>query len=130
MPPHRSSTRAGLREPTHLARNEWAEAGAFLQSLVERSGISKRALLAAIGYVGGTNRLKSYYRGEILPTPETLRAICDAVKASYVEVADRFGYYREIIRILDDLVWLGAQWLDEDEARGGPLQSLGGETRV
>jgi hypothetical protein len=49
------------------------------------------------------------------------------VKASYVEIADRFGYYREIIKILDDLVWLGAQWLDEDEARGGPLQSLGGK---
>lgn len=102
---------------------EWAEAGAFLQSLVERGGVSKRRVLAAMRYVGGTNRLNSYYRGERLPSTETLRAICGAVNASYVEVVDRFGYYHEIIKIFDDLVWLGAQWLEEDQARGGPLGS-------
>ena len=86
--------------------------------MVEKSGLSKRAVLAAMGYVGGTNRLNSYYCGDRLPTPETLRAICGAAKASYVEAVDRFGYYREIIKILDDLVWLGARWLEDDGACG------------
>ena len=110
-----------------MLAHERPEAGAFLQSLVERSGVSKRSVLAAMGYVGGTNRLNSYYRGERLPSTGTLLAICGAIKASYVEVVDRFGYYHEIIKILDDLVWLGARWLEEDEARGEPLVSIRGE---
>jgi hypothetical protein len=119
--------RTGRQERTHLRPEEWPEAGAFLQSLVERSGVSKRGVLAAMGYVGGTNRLNSYYRGDRLPSTGTLLAICGAIGASYVEVVDRFGYYHEIIKILDDLVWLGARWLDEDEARGEPLGSPGAE---
>lgn len=119
--------RTGRQERTHLPPKEWHEAGAFLQSLVERSGVSKRSVLAAMGYSGGTNRLNSYYRGDRLPSRETLRAICGAINASYIEVADRFGYYREIIKAFDDLVWLGARWLEEDEARGEPLVSLRGE---
>jgi len=110
-----------------LRPEEWPEAGAFLQSLVERSGVSKRSVLAAMGYVGGTNRLNSYYRGDRLPSTGTLLAICGAIHASYVEVVDRFGYYHEIIKILDDLVWLGARWLEEDEARGESLGSPGAE---
>ena len=89
--------------------------------------MSKRSVLAAMGYVGGTNRLNSYYRGDRLPSTRTLLAICGAIHASYVEVVDRFGYYHEIIKILDDLVWLGARWLEEDEARGESLGSPGAE---
>ena len=65
-----------------------------------------------------SNRLKSYFTGERLLEPATLEEICEAAELSYVEAVDRFGYYREIVRFFDDLVWLGAQWLEEDEARG------------
>jgi hypothetical protein len=83
-------------------------------------------VLAAMGYVGGTNRLNSYYRGERLPKPGTLRAICGAANLSYVEIVARFGYYREIIRIFDDLVWLGECWMQEDGAFGRATIRLDG----
>lgn len=122
MPPP-GGKRRGRQERTSLNAEERRDAGAFLQALVEGSGRSKRSVLAAMGYEGGTNRLNSYFRGERLPAPETLRAICVAIGASYVEVVDRFGYYREIIGILADLVWFGARWLQEAESRGKPMDA-------
>jgi len=126
MPPARRALRSGRREPTHLTPEEWPEAGAWLRDLVEKSGTSKRSVLAAMGYVGGTNRLNSYYSGKRLPKPETLRAICSAANLSYVEVVGRFGFYREIIQIFDDLVWLGECWMQEDGAFGRPTIRLDG----
>jgi hypothetical protein len=53
--------------------------------------------------------------------------MCQAAGLSYVEAVDRFGYYREIVRFFDDLVWLGARWLEEDDAQGGTLGPRGEE---
>ena len=125
MTPGYPPSRSGRREATFLMPAEWAEAGAWLQSRVEESGVSKRGILAAMGYVGGTNRLNSYYRGDRLLKPKALRAICEAAKISYVEAVDRFGYYREIIKLLDDLTWLGERWLEEDDAWGQIALRLG-----
>jgi hypothetical protein len=109
----------GRREATFLPPEEWPEARAWLQSAVEHSRTPKRKVLLAMRYEGGTNRLNSYFRGPRLPTPATLQPICEAAHLSYVEAVDRFGYYREIIKIFDDLTWLGATWCEEDGARGG-----------
>jgi hypothetical protein len=122
------SGRRGLREATFLDQAEWPEAGAWLEAGVGKSGKSDSEIVALMDLDRGPDRLRGYYRGEHLPTPETLRAICDAANLSYVEAVDRFGYYREIIRIFDDLVWLGAQWLEEDDARGGTLGPLSEQT--
>jgi hypothetical protein len=116
-----------LREATFLDRAEWPEAGAWLEASVRQSGKSDQEIIAHMDLDRGPDRLRSYYRGERLPTPKTMRAICDAADLSYVEAVDRFGYYREIVRLFDDLVWLGAQWLEEDGARGGTLGRLGEE---
>jgi hypothetical protein len=78
-----------------------------------------------LGVATSSNRLATYFKGERLPEPATLEAICEAAELSYVEAVDRFGYYREIVRAFDDLVWLGAQWLEEDNARGGTVDPSG-----
>ena len=71
--------------------------------------------------------MTSYFTGERLPESATLEALCEAGDVSYVEAVDRFGYYREFVGFFDDLVWLGARWLEEDDARGGTLGRLGEE---
>ena len=114
--------RVGRREPTFLRPDEWPEAGAFLEQAFIASGLSKRSVLAAIHYEGGTNRLNSWFRGDPMATPETLARICPPLKLSYLETIDRFGYYRELLRIFDDLVQLGDRWRDEDQAFGQLLR--------
>jgi len=122
------AAKSGRRPATFLMPLEWPEAGKWLE---ESIGLPKAELLdrlAELGITTSSNRLKSYFTGERLPEPATLEAICEAAGLSYVEAVDRFGYYREIVRLFDDLVWLGAQWLEEDDARGGTLSRLGEET--
>jgi|HubBroStandDraft_2_1064218.scaffolds.fasta_scaffold06551_6 hypothetical protein len=114
--------RIGRREPTFLRPDEWPTAGAFLEQAFIDSGLSKRSLLATIRYEGGTNRLNSWFRGDPLATPETLAKICPPLKLSYLETIDRFGYYRELLRIFDDLVQLGDRWRDDDQAFGQLLR--------
>lgn len=84
-------------------------------------GLTSRRVLIGIGYEGGTGRLRDIFQGKQLPTPETLRAICDLTGAPYLEAVAQYGYYREFIAILDRLVRLGEQWLEEDDARAGTL---------
>jgi len=110
--------RHGRREATFLLPHEWPEAGAFLEQAFVNSGLSKRSVLAQIEYEGGTNRLNSWFRGTSLPKPETLEKLCRAFRTSYLEAIDRYGYYHELLRIFDDLVQLGEQWLKEDDAYG------------
>jgi hypothetical protein len=115
--------RSGRREPTFLRPDEWPGAGAFLEQAFIDSGLSKRSLLAAIRYEGGTNRLNGWFRGDPRPTPKTLAKVCPLLKLSYLEAIDRFGYYRELLRIFDDLVQLGDRWREEDGAFGKLLRS-------
>ncbi len=121
MPPLeqvRRSRRYGIEEPTWLDAVGRRQAGAWLSERIEASGLSKRAVLAKLGYEGGTNRLNAYLEGQQFPTPEMLRKLCAAVGAPYLEGVAHYGYYREVVRIIDDLVWFGEQWLEEDDARG------------
>lgn len=120
--------RSGRAPATFLTDAEWPEACRWLE---ESIGLNKTQLLNRLGELGITsssNRLKSYFTGKRRLEPETLEAICEAGNLSYLEAVDRLGYYREVVRVLDDLVWLGAQWLEEDDARGGTLGALGEET--
>ncbi len=125
MPPD-ERVRQGRREPTYLPPEEWAKAGAWLEALWRdrnrSTGLSKRAVLVGIEYEGGTNRLNDYFNGKRPPKPKTLRKLCKTLGASYVEAVARYGYYREFMAFLDSLVWLGEQWLEEDNARGGTLR--------
>src|ERR1700688_2283186 len=124
MPPEERA-RQGARDPTYLPREEWAKAGTWLEEAWRdrnrSSGLSKRSVLAAIEYEGGTNRLNSYFSGARPPRPKTLRGLCKILGLSYVEAVARYGYHREFISFLGDLVWLGEQWLEEDDSRGGTL---------
>lgn len=120
--------RSGRRPATFLTAPEWPGAGRWLE---ESLGLPKARLLdrlAERGITTSSNRLTSYFTGERLPEPATLEALCEAGGVSYVEAVDRFGYYREIVGFFDDLVWLGARWLEEDDARGGTLGRHGEET--
>jgi hypothetical protein len=120
--------RRGRQPATFLSREEWPEAGAWLQAGIERTELGTNRFLALLGQQGvstNANRLKKYRAGLLLPEADTLRAICRVAKLSYVEAADRFGYYREIVRFFDDLIWLGDLWLEEDDARGGTLNGDG-----
>lgn len=119
--------KSGRRPPSFLPPKEWPEAGQWLERAI---GLTKSELLnrlADLGVTSSSNRLKSYFTGERLPEPFTLEAICRAANLSYLEAVDRLGYYREIINVLDDLVWLGEQWLEEDDARGETLGRHGEE---
>ncbi|MCL5258848.1 MAG: hypothetical protein M1314_03790 [Firmicutes bacterium] len=121
MPPVRQASRSrryGIEEPTWLDAAGRRQAGAWLSERIDASGLSKRKVLAKIEYEGGTNRLNAYLEGERLPTPEMLSNLCNTVGAPYLEGVAQYGYYREIVRIIDDLVWLGGCWLAEDDARG------------
>lgn len=115
MPPN---VRTGKREPTELPRSEWPRAGAWLGQALRASGIKKRRLLSLMRYEGGTNRLNSYIAGMRRPTAKTLRAICENSGIAYLEAVRQFGYYGEYINALDDLVWLGEEWLEKDDAGG------------
>jgi hypothetical protein len=111
----------GRRPPSFLRQDEYAAAGQWLEEAV---GLKPTVLLNRLldNEISTTpSRLRSYFDGRRLPEPPTLRAICEAGDVSYVEAIDRFGYYREIVKLLDDLVWLGARWMEEDDARGGTV---------
>jgi hypothetical protein len=119
--------KSGRRPATFLAAKEWPDAGGWLEQSI---GLTKTELLNRLadeGITSSSNRLNSYFTGKRLPEPSTLEAICEAAQLSYIEAVDRFGYYREIVTLFDDLVWLGARWLEEDDARGGTLGPLGEE---
>ncbi len=121
MPPVKQvgrSRRYGIEEPTWLDAAGRLQAGAWLSERIAAAGLSKRKVLAKIEYEGGTNRLNAYLEGQRFPTPEMLRKLCAAVGAPYLEGVAHYGYYREVVRIVDDLVWLGEQWLQEDDVRG------------
>jgi hypothetical protein len=120
-------SRSGRRPATFLRAEEWPDAGRWLAEAVGTSKAELLDRLAELGVTTSSNRLTSYFKGERLSEPATLEAICEAAALSYVEAVDRFGYYREIVRFFDDLVWLGAQWLEEDEARGGTVDASGGQ---
>lgn len=117
MPP---KTRTGRREPSELPKSEWPRAGAWLGQAIHDARLTKRAVLTHLGYVGGTNRLNSWVDGKRRPTTKTLRRICEKTGIPYLEAVRQFGYYREYIKALDDLVSLGELWLDEDDAYGMP----------
>jgi len=119
------AAKTGRRPATFLAAKEWPEAGRWLEQSIGLRPTELLERLADLDVASSSNRLKSYFTGKRLPEPSTLQAICEAAGISYVEAVDRFGYYREIVRLFDDLVWLGARWLEEDEARGGTLGPLG-----
>lgn len=114
----------GIQEATFLPPNEWPEAGAWLEAAVRQSGLTNRQLLNKMGLDRGPNRLNRIFAGKSLPTPETLRKICSHLNGlcSYVEAVDRFGYYREIIQLFDDLIWLGECWMEEDDAYGRAIR--------
>lgn len=123
--PNYEHARQGRREPTYLSKAEWAVAGAWLEKTVVDRGLTSRQVLVGIRYEGGTGRLRAIFKGEQLPTPDTLRSICDITGAPYLEAVAQYGYYREFIALLDRLVCLGEQWLEDDDARGGTLGSDG-----
>ena len=106
---------------------EWPAAGKWLEESVGLKPSELLRRMAELGSATSSHRLRSYFTGKRLPEPETLQTICEAGKLSYVEAVDRFGYYREIVKIFDDLVWLGARWLDADDARGGTVGPLGAD---
>jgi hypothetical protein len=120
-----AASKSGRRPATFLSRNEWPEAGQWLESAVGLKPSELLNRLLDLDLNTSFHRLRSYFNGDRLPEPATLQAICDASGVSYVEAIDRFGYYREIVRLFDDLVWLGGNWLEADSARGGTLDHLG-----
>ncbi len=125
MPPHKRA-RQGRREATYLRPHRSPEAGAWLEAAWHKSPLrSKREVLAAIEYEGGTNRFTDHLKGITLPSRQTLRRYCEAFDASYLEAVAHFGYYREFINALDDLVWLGEHSLEEADARGGTSRAGG-----
>jgi len=119
--------KTGRRPPTFLTTKEWPAAGKWLEESIGITATELQKRLLERDFTTSSNRLRQYFAGERLPEPPTLRAICEAGDLSYVEAVDRFGYYREIIKIFDDLVWLGARWLEEDDARGGTVGPLGAD---
>jgi|SRR5580698_337169 hypothetical protein len=106
---------------------EWPVAGKWLKDSVGLKPSELLGRMAELGFATSSNRLRSYFSGKRLPEPSTLQAICEAAHLSYVEAVDRFGYYREIVKIFDDLVWLGGRWLEADDARGGTVGPLGAD---
>jgi hypothetical protein len=111
-----ASTRTGVREPTYLTSEELRQAGAELESAVRKSGLADIEIVGLMGLDRGPDRLRSYYTGERLLKPKTLRSLSRATNGSvsYVEFVDRYGFYREIIGMLDDLMLLGDCWYEED----------------
>ncbi len=73
-----------------------------------------------------TARIKSYEtierdeRGRVvhvvLPSPEVLRRICDALGISWLSTFASAGYYHDVLQALASLVALGYRWLDIDNA--------------
>jgi transcriptional regulator with XRE-family HTH domain len=102
---------------------------AWLDEQRRARGLSKSALGAAlgVGYVadGGSSSVNRYLERGAVPKPETMRHLNEALRIPWLEVVARAGYYRELVRIFDDLVWLGDKWLEEDDARGGTLSRDG-----
>ena len=131
LPPGRS--RSGRRPATLLTGEEVVEAAAWLREGIEGTKLGINRFLALLGEQGvSTNatRLKKYCLGLKLPEAVTLRAICRVAHLSYVEAVDRFGYYREIVKLFDDLVWLGDRWMEEDDAYGRAIRLDPGPGKV
>lgn len=118
-PPSQVSEGArGRAEPSWLSPHEFRNAGAWLETRRQARGLGKRKVLTRLEYEGGTNRLNAVLDGKQRPTPAMLRRLCDAIEVPYLEAVIEFGYYREFVRILADLVRLSETWLEEYDARG------------
>ncbi len=102
---------------------------AWLDGERRTRGLSKSALGTALGsgYVadGGSSSVNRYLEKGAIPRPETMRRLNEPLRIPWLEVVARAGYYRELVRIFDNLVWLGERWLEEDDARGGTLNRDG-----
>jgi hypothetical protein len=95
----------------------------WLEGQRKAARISRKALGAALGegYVanGGSSSVNRYLEKGAVPRLETMRRLNEPLHIPWLEVVARAGYYRELVRIFDNLVWLGERWLEEDDARGG-----------
>ncbi len=92
--------------PQQAAFFEW------LKDTVNKSAVSKTRLARALGH-DTTQQINRFLRG-MLPMPETLKKLCEAMDVSWLGAFIRAGYYGEVLSILADLERLAVSWKSED----------------
>ena len=102
--------------PTYVAPDQRQFFTAWLNEVVANSKVSKLKIAAAVGH-DTTQQLNKFLRGERMPMPETLRAICDRIGVPWTMAYAHAGYYGEILDILALLSLLSDRWLEEDNAQ-------------
>jgi hypothetical protein len=92
----------------------------WLNEEVTKSGCSKTRLARALNHdsIAHINKILS---GKIMPSPQTLRCLCDTMEISWAGAFAIAGYFGELLEALVDLANLGLAWSKADGATH-PLQ--------
>jgi len=119
--------RQASRSPSYAGLTQRAHFVTWLKAEREKRGISRKQLARIIwpkATEATTARIKSYETVELdengrpvhvmLPSPDTLRKISDALELPWPSTFTFAGYYHEILEALAALAELGKRWLEED----------------
>jgi transcriptional regulator with XRE-family HTH domain len=119
--------RQAPRSPSYAGLVQRAHFVTWLRQERERRGISRKQLARAVWPGAGeatTARIKAYETVKVneqgrpvhvmLPSPDTLRKMCNALAIPWTSTFTLAGYYREILDCLAALAELGKRWLQED----------------
>jgi len=86
----------------------------WLEDRRAQSGVSKSALAWNALRHDTTQQLNKFLRGEALPMPKTLKALCKHTGTSWPAAFALAGYYAELVYALGALARLARQWRADD----------------
>lgn len=130
LPDWSDSPRHAPRSPSYAGLTQRAAFATWLTAKREERQISRKELARRVwpesAEMATTAQIKRYETVArnaggrpthvTLPSPDTLRRICDALDVPWLEAFALAGYYREILDVLVALAELGKRWLSEDNA--------------
>lgn len=99
---------------TYLTEPDLEKFGKWLYERLEAKGISPYALGERIGR-HGAHDIEEMFAGKPI-MPKTLRRICAEIEEPWPRIFLDYGLYEELFFMLDDLVWIGQKWCEEDNA--------------
>lgn len=102
--------------PKPARTTEPGQYDALLSWLGERiacSGVSKKSLARALSQ-DSTQQINKYLSGRVVPSPKTLKKLCNEIGAPWPTAFVLAGYYGEILESLADLAYLSKIWKAQD----------------
>src|SRR5579863_528249 len=83
--------------------------GEWLSARISANGIRKKHLATDLGH-GSSALLNKYLRGLVVPTPNAIRIIANAIEIPWTTALIRAGYLDVVVRMFWPVVYLGRIW--------------------